>query len=217
MAKVTAPLLSFRSAGSIAKSVVYADWRGVQYARQHIIPANPRTTAQQAGRLTFATLREMWKRAPSLALAPWNAYASGRPFTGMNAYIGENRRVLGGDPDMDDFIGSPGAAGGLPLANFTAAAGGASGEVTGTFTPPTLPPGWLIQAAVMTAFPQQAPTAIFTGPYQAGEDLVAPYSVTLSGLGSGTICIVAGWLRWEKPDGRVAYSVGVTRTQAAAV
>src|SRR5690606_27546113 len=88
MGKTTAPLLSFDASGTLAKTVVYSRWRGISYARRHVIPANPRTIPQQFNRLAFATLREMWKVAPPAAQAPWDAFATGRPFTGMNAFIG---------------------------------------------------------------------------------------------------------------------------------
>src|SRR5262245_18965190 len=100
MSKTTAPLLSFDAAGSIGKTVVYSRWRGVSYARRHVVPANPNTTAQQEVRSTFALLREMSKLAPTLALAPWDAFAKGRPFTGMNKFVGENVRVLKGAANM---------------------------------------------------------------------------------------------------------------------
>ena len=57
MAKLTGPLLSFGATGQIAKTMVVGTWRGIDYARQYVVPANPRTTAQQANRTRFALLR----------------------------------------------------------------------------------------------------------------------------------------------------------------
>ena len=107
MAKTTAPLLSFGANGQIAKTQVYASWRGVKYSRRYVVPANPRTTAQQLTRTTFAFMREMWKVAPSGLKAPWDAFATGKPFLGLNKFVGENIRVLRSQPDMANFIGSP--------------------------------------------------------------------------------------------------------------
>ncbi len=215
MAKITAPLLSFGARGSIAKTAVYSAWRGVNYARQHVIPANPQTTAQQTVRKTFALLREMYKIAPPILSAPWVAFATGRPFTGMNAYIGENVRVLNGQTDMSNWIGSPGALGGPPPLSV-AGAPGTSGEITVTITPPTqIPEGWVIEAAQAAAFNQQAPDDFFTGPLVAGEDMSAPYSISLTGLGAGEVCVMAGWLKWTRPDNKSAYSVGITSVVTA--
>lgn len=56
MAKLKAPLLSFGASGAIAKAVVYFPWKGLNCAREYVIPANPKTTAQntQRGYLTDA-------------------------------------------------------------------------------------------------------------------------------------------------------------------
>lgn len=46
MAKVTGPLMSLSASGKIANTVVFAGWKGVQYARKYVIPANPESVAQ---------------------------------------------------------------------------------------------------------------------------------------------------------------------------
>lgn len=212
MAKITAPLLSLGGRGSIAKSVVFSNWRGVNYARQHVIPGNPKTTAQSLTRNTFATLREMWKRTGDLGKAPWNAFATGRPFTGFNTFIGDNVRFSRGEADFAKFIGSPGARGGIPPVSVTASTGSGSGELDIAFSNPSEPDGWTITNAIAVAFPDQAPDALFGGPMVEGEDSSTFNAITLSGLGAATLCVAAGWLKWEKPDGNVAYSVSLTDT-----
>lgn len=217
MSVVTAPLLSFSAKGTIGKTVTFATWRGVKYARQRVTPANPQTTAQQNNRVLFAAMGEMWKVAPTLVQDPWDAFASGRPFTGRNKMIGENVRVIGGQANMQNFIGSPGARGGLIPTDVTAIAGGASGEIDVSFTNPAAPTGWSITDAVACAFPDQDPTLEFGGPIVADEDNVTFNAITLTGLGSAVLCVVAGWLKWQKPDGSTAYSVGITTTATSAV
>ena len=56
MAKLKAPLLSFGASGAIAKAVVYFPWKGLNVAREYVIPSNPKTTLQttQRGFLTGA-------------------------------------------------------------------------------------------------------------------------------------------------------------------
>lgn len=214
MAKVTAPLLSMGSRGTIGKTVTFGSWRGINYARQRVVPSNPQTTAQQAVRTTFALLREMWKLAPQNLIDPWDAFAAGRPFTGMNKFVGENVRVLNGMPDMLNFIGSPGARGGLPPTTVVLASAGA-GALTATFTVPAAPLGWTIAKAVAVAFQDQDPSGIFTGVITAAEDLVAPYVPTFAGLPAADY-VVAAWLVWEKPDGSFAYSVSLVGSQTVA-
>lgn len=216
MAKTNAPLLSFGGSGKIGNTLVFSKWKGIPYVRQHVVPANPQTAAQMVIRRTFALLREMWKIAPSELLETWNAHAAGRPLTGMNKYVGENVRVLKNDVNMDDFIGSPGARGGLSPKSFEAQTGLASGEINTTFVAPDIPDGWTLTRSVAIAFKDQAPDGIFTGTIEQAVDETAPYAPVFTGLEPSAMYQVVGWLVWTKPNGDLAYSVGITDQAAAA-
>ncbi|GAI97628.1 unnamed protein product, partial [marine sediment metagenome] len=50
MAKVKAPLLSFGASGAIAKAIVYFPWKGLNVAREYVVPANPKSDAQNIQR-----------------------------------------------------------------------------------------------------------------------------------------------------------------------
>ena len=56
MAKLKAPLLSLGAAGAIGKSIVFFPWKGLDVAREYVVPANPKTDPQntQRGYLTAA-------------------------------------------------------------------------------------------------------------------------------------------------------------------
>lgn len=217
MAKLTGPLLSFGAKGQLGKAMVTASWKGIPYARQYVVPANPRTTAQQAVRTTFALLREMYKLAPAALRAPWEAFVTGRPFVPVNKFVGENLRLVNGKTDMTDFEGSPGARGGLPPAAIAAAPTANPGEIAVTVTvPDQLPDGWTINSAVACGFPDQDPSGIFTGPLVTNVDLNDPYVPTLTGLPTATLCVVSAWLVYNKPDGSLAYSVSLTDTATPA-
>lgn len=56
VAKVKAPLLSLGASGAIGEALVFFPWKGLNVAREYVVPANPRTTAQntQRGHLTAA-------------------------------------------------------------------------------------------------------------------------------------------------------------------
>lgn len=214
MAKTTAPLLSFGADGQLAKTMVYSTWRGIPYVRRHVIPANPRTTAQTLTRSTFALLREMWKINPPGGQAPWDAFAYGRPFTGFNKYIGENLRVLRGEADFANFIGSPGARGGLPPVSVSPVAGG-TGEIDVTAVAPTPPDGWTLVGLQAVAFLDQDPSAFFQGNIQFQEIANPATGVTFTGLTPTTDYAVSAWLEWTKPNGQTAYSVSETNILAA--
>ena len=54
MAKLKAPLLSLGASGAIGKSIVFFPWKGLNVAREYVVPSNPKTTGQttQRGYLT---------------------------------------------------------------------------------------------------------------------------------------------------------------------
>lgn len=203
MAKVRAPLLSFGAAGTIADTLTFASWRGVDYVRERVIPQNPQSIEQTKTRDVFAWLSQIWKLNPTLAQAPWLAYATGRKFTGRNAFIGQNVDAIRGDANLANFIGSPGAKGGLAPALFSVASG--VGEIVCTFVQPGIPSDWTIEAAVAIAIQDQDPQtgAIFV--IVAAEEVSTPWTaVTLPGL-TTNLYWCFGWTRWLKADGKVAY------------
>lgn len=210
MAKTRAPLLSFGASGQIGKTAVYAKWRGVPYVRERVIPANPRTTAQTANRNRFAAMRELWKIAPSGAREPWDAYATGRPFTGMNAYVGENNRALVGESTMAEFIASPGAGGGFPAEAMDASTGAGSGVIDVAFTMPSVPDGWSPTAAAAVAFLAFDPTDRVMGQMFLETAEADPWELSFENLEPAEEYLIGGWVVWEKPNGRPAYSVGIT-------
>lgn len=213
MAKLNGPLLSFGATGQIGKAMVTGNWRGISYARQYVIPANPRTTAQQANRTRFALFREMWKLAPSDVRDAFDAFATGRKFLGFNAFVGENNRLCNGQTDLQAMLMSPGARGGLPPKGVIATTGSNTGEVDVTVTPPDqLPDGWVIVGAYAAAVWDQNPVGIFGGPFVSGSETSAPYDITLTDLGAAESCVAFGWLVYEKPNGALAYSVSISDT-----
>lgn len=201
MAKPTAPLLSFGASGSLANSLVYSKWKGRPYVRRYVIPGNPQTTGQTLTRDIFRNLNAIWKVAGALLVAPWDRFAQGQVLEGRNAFVGQNITTLRGDSDLADIILSPGAKGGLPQATtvFTPAAG----QVTVDFTTPTPPTGWTLQAAVAAAVKDGAPESI-TDYVDVEDEDVAGLQVVLTGLDAVDYAVGA-WLRWEKPDGSIAY------------
>lgn len=53
MAKLKAPLLSLGAAGAIGKAIVYFPWKGLNVAREYVIPSNPKSPAQTTQRGYF--------------------------------------------------------------------------------------------------------------------------------------------------------------------
>ena len=51
MCKVTGPMHSDGASGQFAKAMVFAGWKGVQYVRKYVIPANPMSESQGDNRI----------------------------------------------------------------------------------------------------------------------------------------------------------------------
>lgn len=210
MAKTTAPLLSFGASGALANTMVFATWRGIPYVRRYVIPENPQTVGQTLTRDIFRTLSDMWKVSGSLAIAPWQTFTVSKPLTDRNSFMGKNIATLRGEADMQLFVGSPGARGGLAADSIVVTPG--SGELSIAFTNPSPPTGWTLESAVAIAFPDQAPEATLIGPVTEGEDAETPFdTVVLTGLDT-VLHVVAAWLRWTKPDGATAYGASIIDT-----
>lgn len=56
MAKVSAPFLSLDASGTVASTLTASKWKGRNYMRLRIIPANPQTSGQQTVRSILGTL-----------------------------------------------------------------------------------------------------------------------------------------------------------------
>lgn len=50
MAKLNAPLFSFKASGKLANALVYFGWKGLNVVRSYVVPANPKTAAQTTHR-----------------------------------------------------------------------------------------------------------------------------------------------------------------------
>lgn len=215
MAKVTAPILSGRARGQIGTTQVYASWRGVQYARSYVVPRNPQTAAQTTRRDIFAAISDYWKRASTIARAPWTAAIIGRPLTARNLIIKANLQPMVGELDRQAWTGSPGSGGGVPPTLVTATGGATPGQLAVTITSPLAPTGWTLQAVQAIAFADGLPTDFIPSPLAEGENITpTPGSgdvVTLTGLPS-VLFVAAGWTLWAKPNGSIAYGASLTTT-----
>jgi len=210
MAKTSAPLLGFTASGQIGKTQVYAKWKGRGYARRYTVPANPQTAEQTITRNAFSFLQSVYKVMPALAQAPWAAYANGKVLTDRNAFTKFNLPVIRDQADLTDFIGSPGALGGLPPASIEATAGNDQISVAVT-APSSVPSGWTIDGAVAMCIRDQDPDTGILYDVTAGEDLTSAYAIVLTGL-TANLYQVRAWLRWLRPDGKFAYSPSLADT-----
>jgi hypothetical protein len=89
MARVTGPLFSLDASGTIANAMTFSKWKGMNYVRLRVIPANPQTASQTSQRNTLAAATSCWKHGTSIdavSKSSWNASASGTGMSGFNRY-----------------------------------------------------------------------------------------------------------------------------------
>lgn len=196
MAGVTAPLLSFGASGQIAKTQVYATWKGRPYVRRYVTPANPQSTDQTTTRDAFSWLNSVWKIAPADFRLAWTLAAKGQVMTDRNLFIRKNLPVLRGNLDLAGIVLSPGARGGLAAA---VAITPGNDLVTVDGTPPDpLPAGWSVVRFIAAAIRQQDPQTGLLYEISVGDDMTNPYSVVLAGLASAQTYLVGGWFEYQK-------------------
>lgn len=216
MAKVSAPLLSLGASGTIADTITMARWRGVPYARQRVIPANPRTAAQQSTRSVFTEGSNSWKTAPSDFVAPWNAFAEGKPLTGRNAYIGSFTEQLRGETDLANWEVSPGARSGQTVQSVSGSAGTSSGEIDMTYSLPPAPSGWTMDEVTFVTAPDQDPSDPWENGIVVHSDTGMTGNYTITGLDASTDYAVGAYITWTRPDGRAAYGASITNIVTSA-
>lgn len=215
MPRLTGPLFSLTARKTLGKAITYSSWRGVQYARQRVIPTNPQTTAQTDVRNIWTTLNALWLRLGPLAKAPWVASAAGQPYTDRNRFLQVNMANMNGQVDMQDFEGSPGVGGAVPPTSVVDSSGGA-GQLTLTAVQPTLPTGWSQASIDAVAFIDGDPTTPLAPIPFEQQDAAAPYTVVnFTGLPTGTYT----WSCWNvllAPDGTTRYSPATQGVQVVA-
>lgn len=203
MAKTSGPLLSFDARASIGKTLVYSNWKGIPYARRWVQPANPNTVAQQGVRNVFKWLASVWSYLPSEVREGWNAYASGQPLTGPNAFQKFNVSPLKGETDLTNFLFSPSAKSGPVDGGMVVTPG--SSQLSVALTAPDLPSGWTIVQAVAAAIRDQDPSTGVLYEVTAATDDTSTYACVLTGLTASEDYAVGGWFKYERPDGSFAY------------
>jgi len=73
--------------GQAGKAGVFAKWKGRQYRRKYVIPANPKTTMQQIVRGYFTNAIAAWHTYHSIQRLVYSYLATGLVMSGMNLLV----------------------------------------------------------------------------------------------------------------------------------
>ena len=103
MAKVIQPLGSYDARGKVAGNV-YSIWKGINYVRRLVTPANPQTADQVAVRDLIRDASAAWKNSATVGGTPvnsayklaYNTAAAGSAYSGFNLFIKDCVALNGG-------------------------------------------------------------------------------------------------------------------------
>lgn len=90
MVKLNAPLMSLDASGTVANSITFAKWKGRNYARVRVVPANPQTGKQTGIRAAVKFLGQQWAKLNSSQQATWDDPAKQTNVSPFNAFVGKN-------------------------------------------------------------------------------------------------------------------------------
>ena len=95
MPRLTGPLFSLDARQTLAKTIVYSAWKGLNYARLRVIPYNPKSAAQLGVRTTLTYGVQYWRDGTVSAAdqIAWNGYATGLNESGFTAICGTSFRI----------------------------------------------------------------------------------------------------------------------------
>jgi hypothetical protein len=122
---------------------VFSKWKGINYIRSRVIPANPQSVNQTEVREALAQLVECWQDSDSSMKLNNNYYASGKEYSGFNRFIGDNcvanRAGTQLNINMDNGYSL--------LTAWSAATGAFAGQVDIAWTPTPVPAGKKLMVA----------------------------------------------------------------------
>lgn len=103
MAIVRTPLLSFGASGKLAKTLVFFGWKGLDVAREYVVPTNPRTAAQTTQRTLFTDMVAAWRNyftnSPMRTAWDLSASVSKKAQSGFNAAMSAMIKIGTSDAD----------------------------------------------------------------------------------------------------------------------
>jgi len=91
MVKLNAPVLSLDASGSIGNALTFAKWKGRNYCRTLVRPANPQSGGQVGVRSMFRFLTQQWASVSAGDQATWEDRAEDAAISPFNAFIAYNQ------------------------------------------------------------------------------------------------------------------------------
>jgi hypothetical protein len=123
MARTKGALFSLDASGSIAKTLTFSRWKGRQYARQLVIPHNPRSGLQVGVRAGFKFNSQIYASLTTANKSNWKTNGKTGNITGLDAMQRFNQKRLRQNLGIvNDPTTAAGAVEAAPTAGAAAAA-----------------------------------------------------------------------------------------------
>lgn len=152
MVKVAAPALSLDASGSLGGAMVFSKWKGRNYVRTLVIPANPKSGPQTGLRSMFKFLSQNWAALTAGNKATWLTAATAAAVSAFNRYVQYNqlraRNFLGPTAAYPEALVSTSPT--APTATATAGVRQITLSITKGANPATW--GWMIFRSQTTGF-----------------------------------------------------------------
>lgn len=180
MVKVKAPFGGISASGTLGGAFTFASTKGIQYARAHAIPSNPRTPLQQATRAMMAFLGSRWSGMTAQQQDSWDAATAGAGSSDYNAFVkaGMKRFTQFAAP----LIQSDQAAGTVPVMGaLTATAGVGQISLSQAITTPNGIWGMIVTLSPDTGYTPARDTTVKVLP-----GTVSPITGVITGLAAGS-------------------------------
>jgi len=87
MAKVKTPLLSFSASGSVADSITFSSWKGINVVKKWFKPANPRTVLQVNVRTALSLSIAKYQELTAPQKTAYDVGAEGTGKSGANLAV----------------------------------------------------------------------------------------------------------------------------------
>ncbi len=168
MAIVHGPAMSLDASGSLAGAIVFSKWKGRNYVRQLVTPANPRSGAQTGFRASMKFLAQNWAGLSDAEKATWENRATDMIVSNFNAFTSYNqlrwRNFL--TPSKDD----PAAEASTPPTAATGVATPGVRMMTVVLTDSATAPDWgyIVYRSLTTGFTPAISNAIAIIPWDSG-------------------------------------------------
>jgi len=94
MVKVAGPAMSLDASGSLGGTIVFSKWKGRNYVRTLVTPANPKSGGQVGVRAMFKFLAQIWAGLTAGNKATWLGRADDLKASPFNAFMSYNQKRL---------------------------------------------------------------------------------------------------------------------------